>query len=203
MGLLLALLLLGFSSALLYRNNKLIQSQQLKLQASETQFRNMFNDHSAVMLLIEPKSGRIQEGNSAASKFYGYSAEQLKSMSMDEINTLDAHQAVLERARILHKEKNYFVFQHKLASGEIRDIETYSTPIDSGGVTVLFSIINDITERKRIEQELQQEKQALAKLLSVSEEFLANAELDIDVQKINRLSFTNFRWKICRFQPDR
>ena len=133
------------------------------MRGSEIQFRNMFNDHSAVMLLVEPKSGRIREGNSAASQFYGYSVEKLKSMSMDEINTLDVNQAAVIRETVLNKEKNYFVLQHRLASGEIRDIEAYSTSIDSGGETVLFSIINDITERKEMEKELQQEKDALYK----------------------------------------
>ncbi|MEI8132625.1 MAG: PAS domain S-box protein, partial [Leptolinea sp.] len=182
-GVLLALLM-GFTYVVARRTDKTILNQQAKLQESTKQFRNMFNDHSAVMLLIEPKSGRILEANNSASRFYGYSVEKLKSMVINEINIMNSAQVALERTRAVNKEKNYFRFQHKLASGEIRDIENYSTPIDSGGETVLFSIINDITERNRMEQTLQQEKENLKNLLSVTEEFLANTDQEIDFQKI-------------------
>ena len=163
-GLLLALML-GFSFVLLQRTDRLVQYQQAKLVDSGKQFRSMFNDHSAVMLLIDPKSGRILDANGAASRFYGYSEQQLKSMSIDAINAMDPGQVADERARALHYQKNYFNFRHKLASGEFREVESYSTPIDSGGQTVLFSIIHDVTERKHSEAA---QKEALDRLLKIA-----------------------------------
>jgi signal transduction histidine kinase len=44
------------------------------------------------------------------------------------------------------RKTNYFVFKHRLANGNIRDVEVYSTPILSENEKVLFSIIHDITE---------------------------------------------------------
>jgi PAS domain S-box-containing protein len=183
-GVLLLALMLGFSFVLLQRTDKLIANQQVKLMESSRQFRSMFNDHSAVMLLTEPASGRILDANTAASHYYGYSDARLKSMFIDQINNMDPIQQSAERARALNKEKNYFHFQHKLASGEIREVESYSTPIDSGGETVLFSILHDVTERKRAETALQQEKESMAKLLSISESFLENSEMELDYQKL-------------------
>jgi PAS domain S-box-containing protein len=171
------LLFVNFLFILFYHTNKLIQAQQEKLQESGKQFRNMFLGHSAAMLLIEPVSGRILDANNAASEFYGYSKEQLKSKSINEINTLSPGEAAAERLKALHHESNHFLFRHRMASGEIRDVEAYSTPIDAGGETVLFSILHDITERRKNEE-------ILAKLLLVSEEFLAITEYEIDYQKI-------------------
>ncbi|MCX6064336.1 MAG: PAS domain S-box protein [Chloroflexi bacterium] len=165
-GLLLLAMLLGFSFVLLRRTDKLVQYQQAKLMESGKQFRSMFNDHSAVMLLVEPKSGRILDANGAASQFYGYSGEQLKSMSVNEINCMGADQVTVERARALHNQKNYFNFQHKLASGEIREVEAYSTPINYGGETVLFSIVHDITERKHSEAVQQEAMDRIQKIAS-------------------------------------
>ena len=147
-------LLVGFTYTLLKKTDQLIQSQQLKLEESGKQFRNMFLDHSAVMFLIEPISGNILAANSSASQFYGYSVDELTSMSINEINTLSADEAIIIRNQALHRENNYFLYQHKLASGEIRDVESYSTPIESGGETVLFSIVHDVTERRRSETAL-------------------------------------------------
>ncbi len=148
------------------RNARRMLAQQAKLLDSEKQFRSMFQGHSAVMLLIEPVSGRILDANAAASQFYGYSEKQLKSISTAEINVIDPNQEVIQRAGALQKQKNYFHFQHKLASGEIREVEAYSTPIDYGGETVLFSIVHDITERKHSEAVQQEALDRIQKIAS-------------------------------------
>ena len=199
-GVLLALLFLGLSYFFLRRTHKLILNQRSKLQESEKQFRLMFEEHSAAMLLIEPKSGRILEANGAACQFYGYTGEQLKTRSIDEINDLDRNQAVIERDKALCKENNLFYAKHKLASGEIRDIEDYCTPINSAGETVLFSIIHDITERKRSEETLRLDKESLEKLLAASEQFLENSDLEVDYQKITDNLLKISGGEICRFQ---
>jgi PAS domain S-box-containing protein len=146
--------LIGFTYILLHNTDKLIHNQQIKMRESEQKFRNMFLEHSAVMLLIEPISGTILDANEAASHFYGYTHEQLLNMSIDKINIMDSSIVAGERMRALKREKNIFFFQHKVASGEVRDIETWTTPIDSNGQVVLFSIIHDITERNKTLQAL-------------------------------------------------
>jgi diguanylate cyclase (GGDEF)-like protein/PAS domain S-box-containing protein len=136
------------------RKAERMRTQQAKLLESENQFRSMFETHSAVMLLIEPKSGRILDANAAASHFYGYPGEQLKSMSINEINCMEPGQVATEHTLALHNQKNHFNFQHKLASGEIREVEAYSTPIHFNEEVVLFSIVHDITDRERMEKDL-------------------------------------------------
>ncbi len=151
--------------------------QQTKVQESEKQFSRMFNDHSAVMLQVEPKSGRIVGANGAASQFYGYSNEQLKSMFMHELDQIDASRVEAEPGRGLRKENSFFPSKHTLASGEIRDVETYSTQIDSGGETVLFSIIHDVTERKRAEAQLIDSNHQLEASIIRANTFATQAEM--------------------------
>jgi PAS domain S-box-containing protein len=73
-------------------------------------------------------------------------------MSIHEINTLSPEQVAVERQRALHDERNYFVFPHRLASGEERIVEVYSSPIILQGKQLLFSTIHDITNRKPLEK---------------------------------------------------
>ena len=124
------------------------------LSDAEQHFRKMFENHSAIMLLIEPGLGRILDANAAAVRFYGYPVEKLLSMSIDDINTLDSVQQALERTKALNGDQNHFMFSHRLAGGELRVIETYSNPVMVRGQTVLFSIIHDITERMQAEEAL-------------------------------------------------
>ena len=166
-GVILVLLLITVS-ILLYRNHKLVALQQKKNLESGQQFQNMFFEHSAVMLLIQPDSGQILAANEAASRFYGYPREVLTAMNINQINILSPEQIQLERTKALERKNNLFYFRHRLASGEIRDVETYSTPIQSGGETVLFSVIHDYTARKLAEEGLHESAARLRGLFDAS-----------------------------------
>ena len=127
-----------------------------QLRASESLFRAMFEAHSAPMLLIEPQSGNIEEANVAAAEFYGYSVRELTTMSIQQINCRSPSEVAAERRRARAQDRNHFEFKHELASGEVRTVEVHSSPIEVDDRELLFSIIHDITERKRREREYEQ-----------------------------------------------
>jgi two-component system sensor histidine kinase/response regulator len=118
---------------------------------SEARFRSFFEANQSVMLLIQPDDGRIIAANDAAAKYYGYPKERLAALSIQEINTLPAEAIEVERHAAEHSERNYFNFKHRLASGKIRDVEVYSTPIQMAQERLLFSIVHDVTDRKELE----------------------------------------------------
>ncbi|WP_263831885.1 sensor domain-containing protein [Sulfurospirillum oryzae] len=122
-----------------------------------------FDESNSIMLLIDPESGEIINANHAASHYYGYALDQLVGMSISSFNILPHEEVKQERQRALTEERNYFNFKHRIANGEIRDVEVYSTPINLDDRKVLFSIIHDITERKKAEAHLQEVNENLAK----------------------------------------
>jgi PAS domain S-box-containing protein len=127
---------------------------QTSLSESEQRFRNMFHKHSSSMLLIDPDNGTIVDANEAAANYYGYTENQLRGMTIASINTLSEDEIRLERQLAMAEKRNHFIFPHRLASGEIRTVEVYSTPIEDKGREILFSIVYDITERKKAEEAL-------------------------------------------------
>lgn len=68
--------------------------KQEKLQAerslreSEELFRNLFQNHTAIKLIIDPDTGRLVDVNDAAVAFYGWSREEMLRMRVQDLNTL-------------------------------------------------------------------------------------------------------------------
>lgn len=140
------------------------------LKYNEERFRSMFENHEAIMMLIEPESGAIVEVNKAAVAFYGYTQEQLCTMYIQEINKLEYDEVAAMRLKTLKRKESHFIFQHRLASGKIRWVEVYSTPIRVKESTLLFSIIHDVTERKKAGEALFAYKKWLEEAQRESEE---------------------------------
>ncbi|MBI5250172.1 MAG: PAS domain S-box protein, partial [Desulfomonile tiedjei] len=119
---------------------------------SERIYRQMFEGSRAVKMLIDPETSELIDANPAAEHFYGYAAEDLKRMKISDINILPPEQIFSEMARAKALNKLHFFFKHRLASGEIRDVEVHSSPLDFGDKLILYSIIHDVTERKKAEE---------------------------------------------------
>ena len=155
------------------------------LRESEERFYNMFHQHAAVMLLINPADGEVVEANKAAEMFYGYNFNAQKKIHISEINSLSEKEinSLMLDASVHHQ--NYFVFPHKLASGEIRTVEAHATPIEIKGKQVLFSIIHDITKRKEAEVALINSRNTLTQITDSVPVFIALADTNLCYTFIN------------------
>jgi len=129
------------------------------LRENERRYRQMFESNRAVKLLIDPDSGAIIDANMAACDFYGYTRDELRAMRIWDINVRGEDEVRNEMTRAAARERAYFQFRHMRANGEIRDVEVHSGPVDFGPRRVLYSIVHDITERKRAEKALQQSEE--------------------------------------------
>jgi PAS domain S-box-containing protein len=124
------------------------------LRESEESYRKLFENHSAVKIILDPDTGAILDANDAAAQYYSWTREELKHMKIYQINTLSPEEVNVEMERARSKRRNRFEFRHRRADGSIRDVEVFSSKIEIRGKDVLHSIIQDITERKQVEEEL-------------------------------------------------
>jgi PAS domain S-box-containing protein len=125
------------------------------LRKSEELFRTLFQNHSAVMLLLDPDTGAILDANRAAAAFYGWPQERLRGMRIQEINTLPPERVLEEIGKVKSRKRIQFEFRHRLADGSERDVQVFSSEIEAQGRKILHSIIHDITERKKAEEALE------------------------------------------------
>lgn len=120
-------------------------------------YERLFQTNTAPMLLIDPaNNGQIVDANQAATRFYGYTRDEMCTKHTWEINAmgLDVLPVMHEISRLPGGHKP-LTFVHKLADGNLRHVQTYAGPVELNGVRLMLCIIHDITEQKRLEQELE------------------------------------------------
>ena len=117
---------------------------------------SMFNEHGSIMLLINSEDGKIIDANESAQKFYGYSHEEFLSLFISDINQLSSNEITKYTQESINREKNHFIFEHRLKNGDIRTVEVFASPIDAENGKLIFSIITDITQAKENEEKLKE-----------------------------------------------
>ncbi|MEO5349547.1 MAG: PAS domain S-box protein [Magnetococcus sp. YQC-3] len=146
---------------------------EFALRESESRFRQIFENNQVVAILVDPVNGGIVDANIAASSYYGFSRSELLGMNIRDINILSSEQVAQEIDNAVKRQRNYFLFSHRLASGQIRDVEVYSGPVSIDGRQLLCSFIHDVTERRLAEEALLQAKEQAELATKAKGEFLA------------------------------
>ena len=149
------------------------KAAEKKLIESEERFRRLFEENAAMMLIINPLDGKIMEANKAALSFYGYSSKEMNKLHIFDLNLLNNERIREEMSLAVEYTKNYFMFQHRLKNGDKRAVEVYSTPLKFGRKILLFSIIHDITDRKKAEDALKKSERSLKELNTTKDRFFS------------------------------
>lgn len=126
---------------------------QKALKDSEQLYYALFEKNTSMILLVNPEDGRIVNANPAASSFYGYNRQQFTKMKIQDLSELAQPEVDQMLSFVQRGESNHFHFQHRLADGEVRDVEVFAGPIRVGGNLLICSIVHDISVRRRVEQE--------------------------------------------------
>jgi PAS domain S-box-containing protein len=131
------------------------------LQESEVRYNALFASNCMPMLLVDPADGRIVDANIRAIDFYGWDFAAITSKLISDINVLSPAEIRAEMANAVSAKRSYFDFRHRLANGEVRNVEVFSSPLSFDGQTYLISAVHDITRRRKLEEQLHQSQSLL------------------------------------------
>ncbi len=131
-----------------------------KVKESEAKYRQMFKEHSAVLLLVDIETGEIMDANRGAEIFYGYSMDELARMNITDLNVILSPEELKRfRYKVAAKKATVGFFKHRLKNGEFRYVESYAAPINIGKKLYVFVIVHDITARKILEERLEESEE--------------------------------------------
>ncbi|HIJ95569.1 MAG TPA: diguanylate cyclase [Desulfuromonadales bacterium] len=98
--------------------------------------------------------GRILEVNGSFCKMVGYTAKELVTMKIEDIEAIENPEMVAAHIdKIIKAGSDSFISKHKCRDGTEIDVEVTITYLDENGGR-FFSFIRDITDRKKMEREL-------------------------------------------------
>lgn len=178
-------------------NTKVLKDWMAKNHLATTRFDQMFQTHTATMLLIEPESGRIVDANPAALAFYGYSLEELKTMTIDQINTLSQAAVHDLRQQALAGRQQYFLFPHRLKSGAIRMVDVHASPLELDGQQYLFSVITDATEREQNAAALYREKELHKTTMDAIHDGVITTDAEGNISYLNPAAEQASGWQLA------
>lgn len=120
-------------------------------RASLAHYSSVFAEGQSPMAILDAETGGIIDLNPAAQAFYGWTTAEMRKLGMHVWDVSQADPLVV-RERLREAASGAIARvkgRHRLASGELRDVEIYCGPIDIDGQRCVYGIIHDVTERRR------------------------------------------------------
>ena len=125
------------------------------LRESEKRYSDLFHASPQPMLVVDIETLLFTQVNNAAISHYGYSEEEFLSMIILDIRAPDEKLRPLEIVDHVFNEKENIhkgSFRHCKKSGEIIEVEIYSTPVVINNKKYSSIIAIDVTEKKSFDR---------------------------------------------------
>jgi PAS domain S-box-containing protein len=131
------------------------QSRDMATRGDGDRYRLLFEDNPQPMWVYDRGTFAFLTVNEAAVRKYGYSREEFLAMTIRDIRPPEDVPALLEAVSSSGPGLTESgVWRHRTKGGAIIDVEISGHTVIFGGVPAKLVLANDITERKRLEDEL-------------------------------------------------
>ncbi|HSV51438.1 MAG TPA: EAL domain-containing protein [Burkholderiaceae bacterium] len=169
-----------------------IQRQRIaaQLQASEAQYRMMFDNNPQPMWVFETTGLRFLAVNRTTEEHYGYSEAEFLSMTVRSVWVAEEVSQVEEHLRTLDVADRMFGVKrkHRRKDGSVIDVVIAADAIVFNGQPARLVLINDVTERLRAERDLARVSRAQAMLSACNEALIRADDEPALLQEICRIT---------------
>jgi diguanylate cyclase (GGDEF)-like protein/PAS domain S-box-containing protein len=133
------------------------------LRDSQQSFQLLFAQNPQPMWVCDLETLEFLEVNHAAIAHYGYTRDEFLSMRITDIRLPEDLQRLLDEVAGVHDGLNQSdPRKHRLKDGRLIDVEVISHTLQFAGRNATLCLLQDVTERSRVREELTKERGALA-----------------------------------------
>ncbi|MDQ1351308.1 MAG: domain S-box protein [Acidobacteriota bacterium] len=137
----------------LERNITMLEESSNRLKEEEEKYRALFEQSTNSIILYDPETRLPVQFNQLAYDNLGYTAEEFRNLKMEDYS-LSLMTEMKDKIRYTIEKGQYsFETCHRRKNGEIRDIVVNARTINIRGKNYLLTLLNDVTEKKRAEEE--------------------------------------------------
>ena len=131
---------------------------QAALRESEERYRRLFEAAPVPIFVFDVETGSYLAANEAAVHKYGWSREELLGMTVFDIRPPEDVPRLKETFTRLDAEsaQNAGLWRHRNRDGQAMEVEITTQAIEFAGRAARLAIVNDVTDRLRLEEQLRQ-----------------------------------------------
>ena len=132
------------------KSAELLSSENRKLKEELGKYTTLADNANDALLIVD-LTGTILEANTAATKLYGYSPQEIVSINVFDLRREKHKKTMLDQLEKADREGIVLETVHYRKDNSAVHVEVSSKGMLIGGNRVILSIVRDITERKHLE----------------------------------------------------
>jgi len=169
------------------------QRVNIMLRAEKLRYKTLMAFASDGIHILDME-GNLVEFSDSFAKMLGYTASELATLSVFEIEAVIPREQVVGSLRSLANAQAIFESKHRKKDGSLIDVEINTRGITLDGKTHIYASARDITEKKEQERLLRRQKDEFETIFKTSKDGVAILDLDTNFLDFNDtyLEMTSF-----------
>lgn len=162
------------------------KKEEHKLRDAEQRYRALFNQSPLGIVIINPKTGSLVEFNDVAPLQLGYTRDEFGKLQVHDI-TAELTDAEIEKrvSEILKNGGGEFETLHRTKDGKVRNVLVSALTLQSRGETLLHTVFHDITEMRKVQNDLAKSEARYRQLVELAQEGIWAIDNDLKTTFVN------------------
>lgn len=145
--------IIGMGGVILFNRN--VRSTQARIAEREEKYRLLFEKNPHPMWVYDLETFAFLTVNNSAIDHYGYSRDEFLSMTIKDIRPGEDVPALVENvSRVTDRVDHAGIWRHRKKDGSVIFVEITSHVLDFAGRRAELVLAHDVSDRKRLEDEL-------------------------------------------------